>query len=430
MKKPKNKLTKLITTILFFITIVIAFSSCEAGKDFTGSASRLNKRNYSITFDQFKNETNLHNFKTKIKLILNNSFARNADGSYELSDFDLNTELIKKLELNEKTTYSFRIYPTIAVTPYSFYNLTMYKRGNDWVQSIIEFKPTEANLEEVLSGKNERIDGKMSLLYTSNIDSLTTNNVCYKVEIVNSHCNKLGSCTSESCDGCYGEIGQGCVDKQYSSFCFSGNSITIGEQKDIINQSIDNSDDLNNVDIKNSFLLNVNQIKENAISYVKSNIDVSNQIIDVLNTETNINLSNFPSLLTNLEELRTAFVNCGVIRVDELINLLKVQNENAINFINTNKDFAGLKQITKQEIINNAFDATYNDTTSTTSRGCYSQWQVDYSRCSKAFMREGGAAVILAAGGLWPGLIAGGFACWALWDCRQDALNDYNDCQN
>ncbi len=387
-----KQLIKLITSSLFIIFIGIVFSSCEAGKEFANSSSKLSKKNHSITFEQFKNETNQQDFKTKIKIksSVKRTSSRNADGTYELSDFDIDTELIKKLDLNEKSTYSFRIYPTIAVTPDSFYNLTMYKKGDNWVQSIIEFKPTDENLDKILSGQTEKVDGKMSLIYTTNIDSLNTNNICYKVQIINSHCNNLGTCTKESCDGCYGANGQGCVDKQYSSFCFNGNSITIGEQKDIIDQSIDDTDDPNNIDIKNSFFLNVNQIKDNTIGYVKKNIDVSNQIIDLLSTETNLNFSTIPPSVTNLEELRAAFIDAGVTKVDDLINLLTIRNKIAIDFNNNNKDFAILKQSTKEELIDDTFNSVYVDNSGSTDKiCCYCQWVRHNGACTRAFIRNG-----------------------------------------
>lgn len=42
----------------------------------------------------------------KIKLTIDNSLQRNADGSYELSDFDVDTGIIKRIVVNEKVTYT------------------------------------------------------------------------------------------------------------------------------------------------------------------------------------------------------------------------------------------------------------------------------------------------------------------------------------
>ena len=61
---------------------------------------KQSKRNNSekISFEQFKNETGLTDFGTSIKVPKSQDLlARNTDGTYELSDFDINVDLIKKL---------------------------------------------------------------------------------------------------------------------------------------------------------------------------------------------------------------------------------------------------------------------------------------------------------------------------------------------
>lgn len=432
MKKILNNLTKTITASLLLMIMSIGFTSCEASKEFSDSASKLNKRNHSITFDEFKNETNQHDFKTKIKIRSNttNSLARNADGSYELSDFDIDTDIIKRLELNDKTTYSFRIFPTVLISPKSIYNLVLQKKDSQWTQSVLEFKPTEENYEEVISGITEKFEGKANLLYVSNADEIISNGACHKVEIVSTHCNGLGSCTNEFCDGCLGSEGVGCVEKQYASFCLNNNSLTLGNETDILNQTgaetSGNPEDY-------SLIPNINDMRKQSLDFVEKNINLSNQIIELLNRESNLNFSNFPQDINNIEQLRTAFVNSGVTKIDDLLNLLTIRNETATEFINNNKDFNSLKQITKDRIINDAFNSIYvsDNNEASRSRSCYQQWLVQAGRCNRNFAIAGTGAVIAAGltGGVG-GLIGGGIACSVLWFCKSDALDDYNDCMD
>lgn len=422
---------KMIMTILVYIsmiTIVVVSAGCEASKDISSSSSKLNRKSYSMTFEEFKRETNQLDFKTKIKINSKKSIplARNIDGSYELSDFDVDTDIINRLELNDKVTYSFRIYPTIIISAKSIYNLVLEKIDDRWVESIVEFKLTEENYEDVVSGIREKFEGKASLIYASNFDEIVASNECHKVEIVSTHCNGLGACTNEFCDGCIGQEGFGCIEKQYASFCLNNNSMTLIDETDIIDET-EIVEPINPEDF--SLIPNINDLRKQSQYFVEKNIILTNEIISLLEGEANLNFSNFPNTIDDLNELRTALINSGVTRVDELINLLSERNNLIVNFNNDNKDFVNLRQSTKEMILNDAFDVVspVNDDMSM-SRSCYQQWVIDNRRCTRTFIREGGAAVVAAAGGILPGLAAGAFACWSLMDCKQDALDDYNAC--
>ncbi|HRG17783.1 MAG TPA: hypothetical protein PLP39_01720 [Flavobacterium lutivivi] len=129
---------------------VLLLSSCEAEKDLMKKKSYIEKSNSEISFSQFKKETGLSNFKSTLKINNpNNALSRNADGSYDLTDFDIDTEIVKRLQLEENVTYSFRVYPKLVVSPDSFYNLTMDYKNGEWIQNVIEFKPTLENFDNL-----------------------------------------------------------------------------------------------------------------------------------------------------------------------------------------------------------------------------------------------------------------------------------------
>jgi hypothetical protein len=397
MKKTQNKIFKSIYSLLFLIFIGISLASCEATKEFSETNSKLNKRNNSITFEQFKNETNQHEFKTKIKINSNPNriSSKNANGSYELSDFDISTEIIKRLELNDKITYSFRIYPTVIVSPKSIYNLVLQNKDGQWFESVLEFKPTLENYEKVISGINDQIEGKVSLLYASNADEIISTGTCHKVEIVNIHCNGLGICTKESCDGC-----NGCVEKQYATFCLNNNSLSLGNETDIINETV--TIDSNNNPENYSLIANINDLKKQTMEFAQKHVLLGNQIIKLIDAENNLNFDDFPydqlDLSQNLEQFKQALVNTGMVNYEQIYDLILLQNQNASEFISKNKDFTTLQPQTRNLIITNSIEVAITNnpiiftqpslpTTTTTptndlKRTCYEQYVIDRQDCA------------------------------------------------
>ena len=137
--KTKNKL---FSKFLLIIALIV-LSSCE--KDLYENQIQNSNNKREISFEQFKKETGLNDFKTKIAIPKNeNTLAsRNADGSYDLSDFNIDTNFIKRLVVNQKITYTFRIEPLVR-TNESLFNLTMFYK-NGWQSLILELKPTQEN---------------------------------------------------------------------------------------------------------------------------------------------------------------------------------------------------------------------------------------------------------------------------------------------
>jgi hypothetical protein len=326
-------------TIFSFLLVL---TSCEAEKDLIKNPSIVKKSNSEITFSEFKKETGLNDFKTTIKITMPKAFlARNADGSYELSDFNLDTDIIKRLQLDDKLTYSFRIYPKVIVSSNSFYNLTLENKEGTWVQNILELKPTLENFDNLLSGSTNDIFGTVNLLFTSNENVLTAPDNCYAVGIISNNCASS-------------EISETCVSKKYGTFCFDEeNTMLIGQESNIFNN-------YNNSDLDYSFILNTNNLKEGLNKFAENHVLLNNEIIKLLENEPNINLEGFPyeelSSSQNEEQFKQALANAGVIKYSQLGDLLLSQSRNAGDFQLKNKDFAVLKPATKQVLISNAID--------------------------------------------------------------------------
>ncbi len=156
----------------------------------------------NISFEQFKKETGLSKFDTKIKINLNEDTVlnRNADGSYELSDFNIATNIIKRVDFDEKITYTFQIQPVVEVANGHFFNLTMfYDEG--WQSIITKLIPSAENTIQLKQGTEEKFEGTMSKLYQSNLPPNSIES-CITIFVISTHCTGTGDCASGTCDGC------------------------------------------------------------------------------------------------------------------------------------------------------------------------------------------------------------------------------------
>lgn len=147
-------------------TILALFMLTSCSKDETQDSIKKQSSKDNISFEQFKKETGLKNFVTSININQNpsNLQARNPDGSYELSDFTVDTELIKSFVIEEKTTYTFLIHPKI-ITNSNIYNMTVFKVDNVWRTCILEMIPTEQNLIDLKNGSTNVFKGDINKIY-------------------------------------------------------------------------------------------------------------------------------------------------------------------------------------------------------------------------------------------------------------------------
>jgi len=189
MKKKRMKIIKLLV-----LPIVLFLFGCE--KDLYDEHLHKAIVKSEISLEQFKKETGLNDFIPTIKIKLNdaNSLQRNADGSYELSDFDIDTSIIKRIVVNEKITYTFQLIPKEEVNDRIFNIVYYFKEG--WQYNIFEIKPTPENLIELKLGLTKKIDGTLTKVFQS--FPVQTFDNCTVVTIWIENC---WGCTG-TCDGC------------------------------------------------------------------------------------------------------------------------------------------------------------------------------------------------------------------------------------
>jgi hypothetical protein len=201
--KNMRNLFKLFT--LFIIAVLLV--SCEAEKIATHSGTSL-LDSKKISLQQFLQETKINNFDTLIHLE-NKLQNRTADGRYELTDFEIDTNLINRMEYNQKTTYSFVASPKDTIAE-NYFNLIYYKKNNVWEMKIIELKPNPDNLIQLQNGLTPEFEGQMRIVYES--VPFNVAQPCTYVTI-----------TVERCQGCIGTCDQCsiCVSSTTYSFCNS-----------------------------------------------------------------------------------------------------------------------------------------------------------------------------------------------------------------
>lgn len=184
MKQKKTHFKKLL---IFGIAFMLA-SCSEYDTESHSHHSHSNTSNDEISFKQFKNETGITKFDylKKANIIKSTDFqARNIE-----SEFITDTIGIKKYvnPTDNKTTYSFKIYPLSEdLNAKEYYNLVYEKIGTEWNEIIFfnteKANPTDARTLESSEMVYNRISGREGF----------TEEITYSV-----HCN--GSCTG-ACDG-------------------------------------------------------------------------------------------------------------------------------------------------------------------------------------------------------------------------------------
>jgi hypothetical protein len=179
-----------LPNLFLVLSCILVLFGCT--KDLFEEHSHGKPISKDISIEEFKRETGLNQFKPQVTIPPNPGMAafRTADGGYELSDFDIDISLIKRLVVNEKVTYTFQLIPKEEVNDRIFNIVYYFKEG--WQYDIIEIKPNPQNLIQLKEGTTKTIDGTLAKLYSS-----------YPVESIN-NCTYY-TIINYTCQGCQGE---------------------------------------------------------------------------------------------------------------------------------------------------------------------------------------------------------------------------------
>jgi len=147
-----------------YLFLTTFFFNCQ-NEDFSiEEKHELEHKNYNISFLEFKNETNIKNFKPILKTKISNKKYLNKNNTLDESNFLTDTTNIKRFENpeNNKITYSFKIYPlNNTINDKEYYNLVYEKDGDNWSEMIF------FNTDEIKEGTDNLTLKTSEMVYNS-----------------------------------------------------------------------------------------------------------------------------------------------------------------------------------------------------------------------------------------------------------------------
>lgn len=189
--------------------LLISLTSCSEEIYERHNHNGNSKKNNIITFKQFKKETGINDFKFLKSVGLSNDNNRAIEAEF-LTD---STEIIKYTSVNDKVTYSFKIYPIYeALESREYYNLVYEKFNNEWNELIF------LNKEREIQQEGESILESSKMIYNEKLSAMSMSGFC---EVINYTIQCDGSCDG-TCDGFACPTGQ-CIHESVS-YVYCGNS--------------------------------------------------------------------------------------------------------------------------------------------------------------------------------------------------------------
>lgn len=191
----------------------------------------------------------------------------------------------------------------------------------------------------------------------------------------------------------------------------------------------------------------VENLEGNIKKFAKVHVSISKEIFNLLDNENKLNFDNFPYAKLdsshNEEEFKLALAETGMVRYEEMYNLIIRINQNSNEFIINNKQFALLKPEKRKAIITDAIKLAMidnplkfipppaNTTVLTARMSCRDSYLQDREDCAEDSLINMG----ILASGCWFGTPAacavGGVGVLAIAAvCSNRAKRDYAECLN
>lgn len=176
----------------------------------------------------------------------------------------------------------------------------------------------------------------------------------------------------------------------------------------------------------------------NLTAYVSRQLTIQNDVQKILKKEADFNTlhSKFSTIQSDME-LKTVLLESKIKRVDLLIELLKQQNSNLINFSkNDESGFFSKTSDEKVQFINSVLEtpilvSTINDqSTKVAPPTCLQIYKKAIDRCHRDYAIEAGVSIGSIPWTLGAGVLGWGVASIKLYFCESDAQDDYDDCED
>lgn len=182
---------------------------------------------------------------------------------------------------------------------------------------------------------------------------------------------------------------------------------------------------------------------ENVYNFVKKHVEINNKINTVLDKETKFNkeilLKSLSENCTNENEFKVILKKAGIIKFNELSELISLQVQNSKKFQSNNAVFFKLDQVEQYKLLSKYVDETINETliesnvkTTIVSKvnSCGTEYQTAKTRCNRDVNLHGTYAIISCFSGPWTCALATSLVMIENKNCMDDAREDYNECSN
>ena len=183
---------------------------------------------------------------------------------------------------------------------------------------------------------------------------------------------------------------------------------------------------------------------ENVNKFVKKHIEINNKIIAIFDKETQFNKDIlFKSLsenCSNENEFKIILQKVGIIKFNELSDLISLQVQNSKKFQSNNAVFFKLSKSEQNKLLSKYIDEACNETLlvsnvkfkneNTIFSSCASEFAKDKGRCDRDLNLSGSFAILGCFSGPWTCALGTVLVLAQHKDCMADARQDYNDCVN
>ncbi len=183
--------------------------------------------------------------------------------------------------------------------------------------------------------------------------------------------------------------------------------------------------------------------QENLYNFVKIHVEINDRIISILENETNVNneiLFNHSSEnCTSEDEFKNILKNSGIIKFDELSELISLQVQNSKIFQSNNPVFFSLDKLEQDKLLSKYVDEVLNEKliglnseninfNKVDASSCASQYNTAKARCQRDLNLNGTFAIIGCFSGPWTCAMGTLLVGATHTNCMADAKEDYKAC--
>lgn len=197
------------------------------------------------------------------------------------------------------------------------------------------------------------------------------------------------------------------------------------------------NDNIEKAPIEQSNYFKNADVKINLFEFLTIDDNLNTQIQNELNKNLNLNFSNIETLklqnCSSEEDFNNMLTKFNIINKNEILKLLKLKVHYQQLFISNNLSFyrktVEERKLDLDLVMNNFLNVPKRNSIYITL-SCASDYNEDIRRCNRDALIGSSAAIISAASGIVPGLIAAGYVMISHNNCVSDAQYDYNKCHN